>query len=153
MKPILKYKKTHLDAIVPVYAHDGDSGMDLFSIENTTLQPGEQKLIDTGIILEIPYKYEGQVRPKSGLALKYGITITNSPGTIDSLYRDAIKVILKNTGDNEYVIEKGQKIAQLVICPVEYVQLTEGVVNRTSRGKGGFGSTGLTTDQQLKFNY
>lgn len=147
-KPILKIKRLpHARNIpLPSYATPLSSGLDLrAAIEQPiTVKPLERVLIPTGLILEIPEGYEGQVRPRSGLALKKGITVLNSPGTIDADYRGEVKVILINLGSEEVVIEPGERIAQLVIAPVQRVEVME-VENLTptSRGEGGFGSTGL----------
>jgi dUTP pyrophosphatase len=140
----IKVKLLHNDErLLPHYATDGSAGMDLKSADIWRLSPGERKLIRTGIQVAIPPGYEGQVRPKSGLALKYGITVTNAPGTIDSDYRGEVGVILHNTGAEMIVISYGDKIAQLVIapciqCKIDVVQ----ELDETERGEGGFGSTG-----------
>ncbi len=141
---VVNIKKLHPDAIVPQYAHEGDSGADLFSIIDYTLQPMERKAIPTGLAAEIPKGIELQVRPKSGLALKNGITVLNTPGTIDFGYRGEICAILINLGSKPYQIKAGQKIAQLVAAPVAYAEfkLVE-ELSETSRGEGGFGSSGL----------
>jgi dUTP pyrophosphatase len=142
----MKIQTLHEDIIWPSYAHDGDSGMDVFSPKSYVIPAGKRMLIPCGFKLEIPYGYEIQVRPKSGLALKHGITVLNTPGTIDSNYRGEVCVILINTGDADYEIQKDSKMAQIVLTPVAYVpELTEGVVEsaETTRGCGGFGSTGV----------
>lgn len=141
----ISVKKLTAMAKLPEYAHPGDSGMDVYSVEEFTLRPGERKIISTGLQLTyLPVGYEIQVRSKSGIALKYGVTVLNSPGTIDSGYRGEIKVILINHSDILYVGKKGQKIAQLVVQAVERFAVIEdhGVVE-SSRGEGGFGSTGV----------
>jgi dUTP pyrophosphatase len=137
-------KKLSGDAIVPAYAHSGDSGMDLFANEALELQPGERKLVKTGLAVAVPPGFEAQVRPKSGIALKDGVTVMNTPGTIDSGYRGEVGVILINLGSKKFVVEKGKKIAQLVISRVEAadVSVVEDL-NETSRNSGGFGSTGV----------
>jgi dUTP pyrophosphatase len=141
----VKIKKLHPAAHVPQYAHEGDSGADLFSTVDQSLQPMERAAIPTGLSAEIPKGVELQVRPKSGLALKSGLTVLNTPGTIDFGYRGEIKVILINLSDEPYEIEAGQKIAQLVVAPVAYADFQEVVdLSDTARGDGGFGSTGLT---------
>lgn len=141
---VVKIKKLHPDAIVPQYAHEGDSGADLFSTIDYTLQPMERKAIPTGLSAEIPKGFELQVRPKSGLALKNGITVLNTPGTIDYGYRGEIHAILINLGSEPYPIKAGQKIAQLVAAPVAYAKFeVVEELSETSRGEGGFGSTGL----------
>jgi len=131
---------------LPSYATEGSSGLDLrAALEKPVfLKPFRRALIPTGIALEIPYGYEAQVRPRSGLALKKGITLLNSPGTIDADYRGEVKVILINLGEEEVVIERGERIAQLVIAPVAKARLVKvEEISPTSRGEGGFGSTGL----------
>lgn len=140
----IRLKKLHPEAEVPTYAHFGDSGADLFATAELILNPMERQAIGTGLSAEVPQGYELQVRPKSGLALKSGLTVLNTPGTIDFGYRGEIKVILINLGSKPYHIEKGQKIAQLVVAPVAYAQFQEGEdLTESSRGEGGFGSTGL----------
>lgn len=142
---IIKLKRLADEAIIPNYAHAGDAGADIYSLETCTLEPLQRKAIATGISVEIPPGFEIQVRPKSGLALKHGITVLNTPGTIDAGYRGEIKVILINLGSESYVIEKGQKIAQLVTASVarmDFVEITEDL-SSSLRGEGGFGSTGI----------
>ena len=102
------------DAKLPHYSHNGDSGMDLYSVEDIIIHPMERKLIRTGIRIEIPSGYEAQIRPKSGLAINHGITHLNTPGTIDSNYRGEIKIILINLGSEPYKVEKGRKIGKMV---------------------------------------
>ena len=132
------------DVPTPSYAHKGDSGVDLHAAEDYVLKPMERKLIPTGLKLEIPYGYEGQVRPKSGLALNHGISHANAVGTIDSSYRGEIKIPLINLSNKSYKIEKGKKIAQLVFAKVEEIIFEEvDELNNTTRNEGGFGSTGL----------
>ncbi|WP_252231595.1 dUTP diphosphatase [Clostridium sp. ZBS15] len=141
---ILKIKKINEKAIVPNYAHEGDAGLDLYSVEKLLLEPGERGLIHTGIQIELPKNTEAQIRPRSGLALKHGITTLNSPGTIDEGYRGEIGVILINHSKESFKIEEGMKIAQMVIKPVLNVQIEE--VNELSdseRKANGFGSSGL----------
>lgn len=137
--------KLHKDAVLPHYAHPGDSGMDLYSIEDVIIPPGDTRLVRTGLKIAVPDQYEAQVRPKSGLALQHAVTLTNTPGTIDSGYRGEICVILINHGREAYHVQKHVKIAQLVICPVVRAKIVEvEQLDETSRGGGGFGSTGLT---------
>jgi dUTP pyrophosphatase len=131
---------------IPKYATLNSSGIDLIAaIENPIiLYCYKRLLIPTGIVIEIPEGYEGQVRPRSGLALKHGITVLNSPGTIDSDYRNEIGVILINLGSWPYTIRPGDRIAQLVICPVQKVNIVKvEEVSLTERGVSGFGSTGI----------
>ena len=140
----LLIKKLQKNIILPEYKTDGSSGMDLMAnVEQTVkILPGEKKIISTGVMVAIPEQYEIQVRPRSGLAAKNGISVLNTPGTIDSDYRGEIKVILINLGKDIFEINKNDRIAQMIICPVIKVELEE-VENlpETVRGKGGFGST------------
>ncbi len=126
------------------YAHAGDSGVDLFANENVVLQPGEIGLVGTGIRIAVERGYEAQVRPKSGLAANHGITVLNTPGTVDSGYRGEVKVIAINHGKTAYTVEKGKKIAQMVFARVEEpdIAIVE-ELDETTRNDGGFGSTGL----------
>ncbi len=133
------------DLPLPGYASEQASGMDLLAAveQSVQLKPREYKLIPTGIAIAIPHGYEGQVRPRSGLALKHGITLLNSPGTIDADYRGEIKVILINLSSDTYTVQRGERIAQLVIHALTRVKLT--VVEElpfSNRGGGGFGHTG-----------
>ena len=139
----LKVKKLVDDAVLPKYAHPGDAGLDLFAVEANTLEPGVTGLVKTGISLELPEGTEAQARPRSGLALKHSVTVLNSPGTIDEGYRGEVGVIMINHGSEPFHIEKGMKIAQMLIKPVYTVEVEEAVeLSDTSRGEGGFGSTG-----------
>lgn len=132
------------DVPTPSYAHNGDSGVDLYAVEEYTLKPMERKLMPTGLKLEIPHGYEGQVRPKSGLALNNGISHANAVGTIDSSYRGEIKVPLINLSDKPYKVEKGKKIGQLIFAKVEEAVFEEvKELGKTTRNEDGFGSTGL----------
>ncbi len=134
------------DIDLPSYATPGSAGLDLrAAVDNkVVLEPGERALIPTGIILEIPEGYEGQVRPRSGLAINKGVTVLNSPGTIDSDYRGEVKVILINLGKEKVEIKRGDRIAQLVIAPVVKVDIEEVEdLSETFRGSEGFGSTGI----------
>lgn len=146
MKKVVKFKKLDPDAILPDYAHDGDAGMDLYSIKDEIIEPLSWKLIPTGLACELPENTEGQVRSKSGIALKNGVFVLNSPGTVDENYRGEIGVILYNLNTKEpFLIKKGQKIAQFVINSIEYVETVEiQELSNTDRGQGGFGSTGLS---------
>ncbi|WP_339044694.1 dUTP diphosphatase [Cardinium endosymbiont of Tipula unca] len=130
---------------LPAYATIGSSGMDLraFTNEPIALAPLQRVLIDTGISIALPIGYEAQVRPRSGLALKYGITVLNSPGTIDADYRGEIKVLLVNLSEASFIVEDGDRIAQLVVAKYEQVVWeVVSVLNETTRGAGGHGSTG-----------
>lgn len=141
---VLQFKRIHPDAVLPAYAHPSDAGMDIRSIEDISLSPGERALVHTGLVVLLPPMYEAQVRPRSGLALKFGITVLNTPGTIDSGYRGEVGVILVNLGQAEFKVKKGDKIAQMVIAPVTQPQVVETeFIDSTDRGEGGFGSTGV----------
>jgi len=140
---ILKVKKLSDDAIMPSYAHPGDAGLDLFAAEDAEIGPGESRLVRTGVCIELPRGTEGQVRPRSGLALKHAVTVLNSPGTVDEGYRGEVGVILINHGKSVFKVTKGMKIAQMVVARVERVDVVEaGELGATRRGEGGFGSTG-----------
>ena len=140
----LRFKKVHPDAVLPSYAHPSDAGMDLRSVDDLTLAPGQRALVHTGLVMLLPPLYEAQVRPRSGLALKNGVTVLNTPGTIDSGYRGEVGVILINLGQAAFDVRKGDKIAQMVIAPVTQPNIEEtDVVDETARGSGGFGSTGV----------
>lgn len=140
----LKFKRIHPDAALPAYAHPSDAGMDVRSVEELVIPPGKRALVHTGLVMLLPPLYEAQVRPRSGLAAKFGVTVLNTPGTIDSGYRGEICVILINLGEADFQVRKGDKIAQLVIAPVTQPTVEEtDLVDETDRGVGGFGSTGL----------
>ncbi len=140
----IKVKKTSQSAKMPAMAHEGDSGFDLFASESVKIKPGERALVSTGLKISMPQGIEAQVRPKSGLAIKHGLTVLNTPGTIDSGYRGEIKVILANLGKEDYQVETGKKIAQIVFAKVECPGLVEcKELDETKRSEGGFGSTGM----------
>ncbi|MBA3064259.1 dUTP diphosphatase [Candidatus Woesearchaeota archaeon] len=140
----IKIKKIKESAILPHYAHDGDAGVDLYSTEDYVLKPGQRVLVSTGLSMAILKGYEGQIRPKSGLALNHGISVCNSPGTIDSGYRGEMGVIAINHGAEEFKIGKGTKIAQMIFNKVEKAEFEEvEEIDNTKRGEKGFGSTGL----------
>jgi dUTP pyrophosphatase len=141
----IKIKRIHPDAKLPVYAHgpDEDAGMDLRSVEDITILPAQTYAVATGLSIELPPGYEAQIRPRSGLAFKHSITIPNSPGTIDPAYRGEIKVILLNLGGAPFVIQSGDRIAQLVIARYEPISWSEEDLSSTQRGEGGFGSSGV----------
>lgn len=128
---------------LPAYGSTGAAGMDLAAAEESVLLPGEWTSVGTGLHLEIPLGFEGQVRPRSGLALKYGVTVLNAPGTIDADYRGEVRVILINHGRDPFTVSRGDRIAQLVIAPVtRFVLMEADHLGETARGAGGFGSTG-----------
>lgn len=129
---------------LPDYASAGAAGMDICAAESLTLKVGKRHAVATGFAFAIPHGYEVQVRPRSGLALKHGITCLNTPGTVDSDYRGEVKVILANLGDEEFMIQRGDRIAQLVVAPVTHAAMREvEELDDTARGAGGFGSTGV----------
>ncbi|WJH42005.1 dUTP diphosphatase [Aliirhizobium terrae] len=133
---------------LPAYETSGAAGMDMRAAvaegEPLTIAPGKRALVPTGFIFEIPAGFEAQIRPRSGLAFKNGITCLNTPGTIDSDYRGEVKVLLVNLGDEDFVITRGMRIAQMVVAPVTQVQVAEiSETTETTRGAGGFGSTGV----------
>ena len=116
--------------------------MDLCAVESVTLMPGKPQLVPTGLVIELPPGYEGQVRPRSGLALKHAIAMPNAPGTIDPGYRGELRVILLNLGPEPYTINAGDRIAQLIVARYEAVEWVEGEISLSARGTGGFGSSG-----------
>jgi len=138
---------------LPAYATKDAAACDLLAAVDAplTLRPGTRALVPTGISIAVPTNFEAQVRPRSGLALKHGITVLNSPGTIDADYRGEIGVILANLGENPFVVERGMRIAQLLLAPVTRALFDEVEnLDQTDRGTGGFGSTGLRNDTQKK---
>jgi dUTP pyrophosphatase len=140
----IKIRRISDNAVLPEYAHGSseDAGMDLRAVESVTLAPGIPLAVATGLTIELPPGYEAQVRPRSGLALKHAITVPNAPATIDPGYRGEIKVILLNLGRENYEIHPGDRIAQMVIARYEAVEWQEGELGESSRGTGGFGSSG-----------
>ncbi len=144
----VKFKKLQKDKglLLPAYASEGSSGMDIRAYVNepVVLRPGETKLIPTGLAVSIPFGYEAQIRPRSGLALRHGIGLVNSPGTIDSDYRGEIGLIMINWGDKSFVIKSGDRVAQMIISRVYQadILLVEDL-DETTRGEGGFGHTGI----------
>lgn len=141
---MVRIKKLQDNAVIPSYATQGDAGLDLSSAEHTTLQPGGFKAVGTGIAMALPEGHVGLVHPRSGMAARHGVTVLNAPGTVDSGYRGEIKVLLINHGDQEFVINPGDRIAQMVIQGYAEVTLDVGDELPTSqRGEGGFGSTGV----------
>ena len=140
----VKFRKIHPDATLPAYAHPGDAGMDVRSVADLEIGPGERALVPTGLVMALPPGYEAQVRPRSGLALKRGVTVLNSPGTIDEGYRGEVGVILANFGNEPFPVRKGDRIAQIVVAPVVQARVEETFeTDYTDRGAGGFGSTGI----------
>ncbi len=144
MSEVIKFKKVSDDAIIPNYAHIEDAGMDVYSNEEKLIPARSWDLVKTGISMELPSGYEAQVRSKSGLSLKSGLIVLNSPGTIDENYRGEVGVILMNVSNQDYKVEKHQKVAQMVINKVEHFKVIEvEEISNSSRGDGAFGSTGL----------
>ena len=145
MIPIAIRRLPHgADLPLPAYATEGAAGMDVVAAEDVAILPGGRHAVATGFAMAIPHGYEVQVRPRSGLALKHGITCLNTPGTIDSDYRGEVKVILANLGDLPFEVRRGDRIAQLVPAPVLRATLSEvETLEETARGAGGFGSTGI----------
>lgn len=128
---------------LPAYETAGAAGMDLRAAEGLTLKPGARCLMPTGLAIALPQGFEAQVRPRSGLAVKHGVTVLNSPGTIDCDYRGEVKVPLINHGQDDFVISRGDRIAQMVVAPVSHITWTEVKdLDDTERGAGGFGSSG-----------
>ena len=139
---IIKFQKILDEAIIPHYAHQGDAGMDIFSVEEIIIKAGERKNIRTGVKMELPEGFVGLVWDKSGLAMKNGIK--TMAGVIDACYRGEIGIVLVNLSGQDYKVEKGQKIAQMLIQKVERAEIEEAQkLDETKRGEGGFGSTGL----------
>lgn len=146
-QPVLHVRRVSDGATLPAYAHPDDAGLDLCAAEAATVQPGEARLVRTGIVIALPPGTEGQVRPRSGLALKHNITVLNTPGTIDEGYRGEVGVILINHGRAPFEVHAGMKIAQMVVQRVCRVQVEETAeLSDTPRGTGGFGSTGTHAD-------
>jgi dUTP pyrophosphatase len=143
----IKVKRLHREAVLPKYNYGSDSGFDLYSVEEMTIPPFGRALVPTGISVQFDENLEVQVRPKSGLALNMGLTVLNTPGTVDQGYTGEIKVIVFNTNNNSVMIEKGMKIAQGVLCPVmngKYVEIEDvDNIEDSDRGDNGFGSTGI----------
>lgn len=142
--PVAVMRLPHGEGLdLPAYATAGAAGMDVISAEDVTIAPGGRHAVATGLALAIPDGYEVQVRPRSGLALKHGISLPNSPGTIDSDYRGELKIIVINHGSEDFVFRRGDRVAQLVLAPVTRAAWVEVLsLDETARGAGGFGSTG-----------
>lgn len=137
------FKKLDLNAIMPTYGSAEAAGADLYALDEMVIHCGQREMVPTGLAIELPVGFEAQVRPRSGLAAKHGISVVNTPGTIDSDYRGEIKVILINHGHSSFWIKPGDRIAQLVVVPVfraNFIEKAE--LGSTDRGVGGFGSTG-----------
>jgi dUTP pyrophosphatase len=142
--PLVRVQRLREGAALPRYMSDGAAGMDLCALVDGELElaAGARLLVGTGLAIELPPGYEAQVRPRSGLALKHGVTVLNSPGTIDADYRGEVKVLLVNLGEQPFAVRSGDRIAQLVVAPVARAALEEGTLGPTRRGAGGYGHTG-----------
>jgi dUTP pyrophosphatase len=140
----IRIQKIHPAAVLPAYAHGPleDAGMDLCAVEDVTLEPQIPRLVPTGLTIELPPGYEGQVRPRSGLALKHAIGMPNAPGTIDPGYRGELRVLMINLGREPYTVHAGDRVAQLIVARYEAVEWVEGDLAGSQRGQGGFGSSG-----------
>ena len=139
----LLVKRLDPGARLPARAHPGDAGLDLFAAADVDVPPGETRLVGTGLAIELPPGTEGQIRPRSGLALRHAVTVLNSPGTIDAGYRGEVGVVLVNHGRQTFRVRPGMKVAQLVVGPVVEVEVVEAAsLSETARSGGGFGSTG-----------
>lgn len=140
----IRIRRLHPDAILPAYAHgpEEDAGMDLHANSDVTLEPRKPVAVSTGLAVEIPSGYEGQVRPRSGLALRHAVSMPNAPGTIDPGYRGELRVLMINLGDTPYEVKKGDRIAQMIVARYEAVQWVETELAESNRGEGGFGSSG-----------
>jgi dUTP pyrophosphatase len=146
MEIYIKKLESAMDLPLPRFMTHGAAGMDLYAnvTEETVINPKEIKLIPTGISIALPVGYEAQIRPRSGLAIRYGISLVNTPGTIDSDYRGEINLIMINFGENSFIIKRGDRIAQMIINKIEIPNIIEvKELDDTNRGAGGFGSTGL----------
>jgi dUTP pyrophosphatase len=146
MDAIIKIKRDVIarDIPLPSYATEGSAGMDVRAAEGADIAPGERAALRTGLHVEIPLGYEGQVRPRSGLAAKHGVTVLNSPGTIDSDYRGEILIILINLGKEIFTVQKGDRIAQIIFSPCMKMEIAEtDEIEDSKRSSGGFGSTGI----------
>lgn len=146
MRVLMKRMENALDLALPSYMSEGAAGMDLVAnvSEDITINSGSFRMIPTGIAISVPMGYEAQIRPRSGLAMKYGISLVNTPGTVDSDYRGEINVIMINFGDHPFVVHRGDRIAQMVFNRIENVEIFEvDELDPTARGTGGFGSTGI----------
>ena len=141
----ISLRRLHPDAVVPTYAHPGDAGADLCTTVDVRLAPGERALLPTGLAMALPQGYVALVHPRSGLAARCGLSIVNTPGTVDADYRGEVKVILANLGEEDFTVRRGDRIAQLVVAPVVQARWTEvESLDETARGAGGFGSTGAS---------
>lgn len=140
----VRFKRLHCDARVPVYSTPGSAGCDIYALEGAIVQARSRAMVRTGLAIEVPVGYECQVRPRSGLASKHGVTVLNSPGTVDSDFRGEMMILLSNTTDEDYYVSTGDRVAQLVFAPVIQASFVEAdELSETTRGTGGWGSTGV----------
>jgi len=140
----LHITRIHPAAQLPSYAHPGDAGMDVCACERVVLAPMSRALVPTGLQIALPPGTEAQIRPRSGNAFKHGVTVLNTPGTIDEGYRGEVKILLANLGAETFVVEPGMRVAQMVVAPVLRVNIEEAAtLDATARGESGFGSTGV----------
>jgi dUTP pyrophosphatase len=143
-RPVLRVRRLDPAAVLPVYAHDGDAGLDLRANEAVVLDPGQRAAVATGLAVAVPSGWVGLVHPRSGLALRHGLTVANAPGTIDAGYRGELKVILVNLGTDPVAVALGDRVAQLLLQQVGHAEVVEVEdLDETGRGAGGFGSTGV----------
>ena len=146
MEIVLPVRLLEADAVVPTYAHPDDAGLDLSANETCQLAPGERTAVGTGLAVAIPVGFVGLIHPRSGLALRHGLTVANAPGTIDAGYRGELKVLLVNLGAESVTIRRGDRIAQLLVQPVARARVVvRESLDDSARGEGGFGSTGVTS--------
>lgn len=144
LTPEVRFKRKDVSTSIPAYKTAGSAGCDICSNERAVVHSGCRVLVSTGLYIEVPPGYECQIRPRSGMAFTHGVTVFNSPGTVDSDYRGEMKILLFNASDNPFLIEPGDRIAQLVFAPVTQVEFTEvSELSETDRGAGGWGSTGV----------
>lgn len=143
-KSKIKFQKISKDAVIPEKAHKSDAGLDLYSVEDKVIKPGKFGIVKTGLKMSMPNNYEAQIRPRSGLAAKKGVTVLNTPGTVDAGYRGEVGIILINHSDSEFKIQKADRVAQMVISKLSRFSIKE-VSNlvKSDRDEGGFGSTGV----------
>ena len=140
----LRFKRIHPDAVLPAYAHPSDAGMDVRSVADLVIPQGGRALVPTGLVAIIPPMYEIQVRPRSGLSLKHGVTVLNTPGTIDADYRGEVGVLLINLSQEDFVVNDGERIAQMIIARHEQGEFVPvKMLDETERGEGGYGHTGV----------
>ena len=150
-RPVLRVRRLDPDVPLPRYANPGDAGLDLHAAEELTIAPGERTAVSTGLQVAVPDGWVGLVHPRSGLALRHGLTVVNAPGTIDAGYRGELKVLLVNLGEETVEVARGDRVAQLLLQPVGHAEIVEvDALDVTKRGTGGFGSTGVGADPRTE---